>query len=242
MPLEGPNAGTPRSYQLVLGRGQALPAIEAAIRTLGPGTDGEFTVDLPEDSDQPDSPVKPHQLRIRMVEAKRPELPAFDDEFARGVGEFATLSDLRDKIRTDLDEEAGREADRAVRFQLLQNILDANPFEVPGSMIDDYLARLLPDAKDADPETLAEIRSSAASPAADAIRRSLVVERIAEMESLNATAAEVEARVADAAARMGRDTAEVRGRFAKSGRLAELEHEITEDKVFQYLISLSTIE
>jgi trigger factor len=242
VPLDGPNAGTPRSYQLVIGRGQAVAPIEAAIRTLQPGTEGEFTVDLPEDADEPDSPVKPHQLRIRLIEAKRPQLPEFDDEFARSVGDFATLSDLRDKIRSDLEEEAGREADRAVRFQLLQNILDANPFEVPGSMIDDYLARLLPDAKDADPEKLAEIRSSASAPAAEAIRRSLVVERIAEMESLGATAAEVEARVVETAARLGRDVAEVRGRFAKSGRLAEIEHEITEDKVFDYLMSLSTIE
>jgi trigger factor len=177
-----------------------------------------------------------------MVEAKRPRLPELDDEFAASVGEFATLSDLRDKVRTDIEEEAGREADRGVRFQLLQNILDANPFEVPDSMIDDYLARLLPDAKDAGPEKMAEIRASAAAPAAEAIRRSLVVERIAEMESLAATAAEVEARVVETAGRLGRDVGEVRGRFAKSGRLAEIEHEITEDKVFEYLTSLSTIE
>jgi trigger factor len=242
VPLDDPDAGAPRSYQLTLGQGQALPAIEDAIRTLEPETEGEFTVDLPEDADQPDSPVKPHSLRIRLVEAKRPRLPELDDEFARSVGEFATVSDLRDKIRADLEEEAGREADRGVRLQLLQNILDANSFEVPNAMIDDYLARLLPEAKDADAEKMAEIRASAAGPAAEAIRRSLVVERIAEMESLAATAAEVEARVADAAEKLGRDVAEVRGRFAKSGRLTEIEHEITEDKVFEYLTSLSTIE
>lgn len=241
-PLEGPNSGKPRSYQLVLGKGQTVAAIETAIRSLRAGADGEFTIDLPEDADQPESPIRPHPLRIRVVDARRPELPALDDEFARSVGEFATLSDLRDKVRADLEAEAGREADRALRFHLLQNILDANPFDVPASMVDDYLARLLPSPEGADPQRVAELRASAAAPAAEAIRRSLVVERVAETEALAATAAEVDARVAEAAARIGREPAEVRGRFAKTGRLAEIENEITEDKVFEYLFSLSTVE
>jgi hypothetical protein len=41
---------------------------------------------------------------------------------------------------------------------------------------------------------------------------------------------------------MGRSPAEVRSQLQKSGRLHELEEEITEDRVFDYLKSLSTLE
>ena len=69
-----------------------------------------------------------------------------------------------------------------------------------------------------------------------------MIERVAEMEALSATAAEVDERIAADAARIGREPAEVRARFAKAGRLEDIQNEITEDKVFGYLLSLSTVE
>ena len=69
-----------------------------------------------------------------------------------------------------------------------------------------------------------------------------VIERIAELESLSATGDEVEAKVEEIAGRIGRPVPEIRTQLRKSNRLAEIEREITEEKVFDYLKSLSTIE
>jgi hypothetical protein len=52
----------------------------------------------------------------------------------------------------------------------------------------------------------------------------------------------VQARVSEIAARLGRPVPEVAGQLRKNGRLDELERELTEEKVFDYLKSLSTIE
>jgi trigger factor len=232
----------PRTWQLTLGADQALPQIEDVIRTLKPGEEGDFAVDLPQQADQADGPVERHDLHIHMIEAKRPERPALDDEFAKSVGDFEDLAALRDRIRSDLEQEAGREADRSVRYQLIQNIVDANPFEVPTSMLDDYLRKLLPDRDDLDKEKLAEIRAHTRPAAADVIRRHLVIERVAEIESLKATPAELDERLERVAQAVGRSVEQVRAQFQKNGRLAELESEITEEKVFQYLFTLSTIE
>jgi FKBP-type peptidyl-prolyl cis-trans isomerase (trigger factor) len=67
------------------------------------------------------------------------------------------------------------------------------------------------------------------------------VERIAEMEGLRATAAEVDERVVQIAERLGRSEDEVRRQLQKNGRIAEIEEEITEERVFEYLLGLSTI-
>ena len=232
----------PRSYQLTLGEDQALPQIEEVIRTLKPGEEGDFVVDLPQSPDEPETPAETHDLHIRMVDAKRPIRPELDDEFAKSVGEFEDLAGLRERIREDLEREAGREADRTVRYRLMQLILEANRFDVPDSMLQDYLNRLIPDREDADKETLAKIREETRPAAADAIRRHLVIERIAETESLAATPAEVDARLEQVAQAVGRNIGQVRAQFQKSGRLAEIENEITEDKVFEYLFTLSTID
>lgn len=233
-------AGQARSYELVLGEGQAVPAIEDVIRTLAPGSEGDFTVELPSDSEE--GATKPHRIHVALKEVKRPELPTADDAFAQSLGDFESMDVLRDRIRTDLGREAENEAERQLRGQLLGQIIEANAFEVPPSMTDEYISRLLPDREGVTPEIMAEMRQSTRPAAENAIRRMLIIERIADMESLHATQEEVDARLQKIADGVGRGLADVRQQLHKSGRLHEIEEEITEDRVFDYLKSLSNID
>jgi trigger factor len=229
----------PRQYEIVIGEGQALPPIEDAIRTLTPGAEAEFTVDLPESEG---AGTKSHKLRMRLIQLKEAQYPAIDDEFAKGIGAFQSLADLRGRVREDLEKESDRDAERRVRMNLLNQIIAANPFEVPQSMINQYVEAMIPSREGADPERVNEARNQAAPEAAEQLQRMMVIDRIAEMEGLEATGDEVEARVADLASRMNRSPNELRTQLRKSNRLAEIEREITEDKVFDYLKSLSTIQ
>ncbi|MGH7555666.1 MAG: trigger factor [Longimicrobiales bacterium] len=231
----------PRRYQIVLGEGQAAPAIEESIRTLRPGEAQEFTVDLRRNAEDESSPAEPHRIHVALLEAQRPDRPAADDEFARSLGDFEGLDDLRSKIRQDLEREADQDAERTLRVDLVQSIIEANPFDVPRSMVDDYLARVLPAREGIDESRLAEVRETARPGAERALQRMLVVERVAEMEVLGASPDEVEDRIGAISERLGRSPAETRAQLQKSNRLHEIEEEITENKVFDYLKSLSTI-
>jgi trigger factor len=232
----------PRRYQIVIGEGQAVPAVEDAVRTLKAGEESEFDVALPENAEDPASPTIPHRMHIRMVELKAPEYPELDDEFAAGLGDFDSIDTLRSRIREDLEKEAGREADRGVRMQLVQQIIEANPFDVPQSMVQTYLERVMPDREGGDAQQFQEMRAQMWPAAEQALKRMLVLERVAEMEALRATPAELDQRIDELADRLGRPRGEVIGQLRKSGRLDELEQEITEDKVFEYLMSLSEIQ
>jgi trigger factor len=232
----------PRRYQIVIGEGQAVPAVEDAILTLKGGAAATFDVDLPANAEEPTGETRPHRMHINMIEVKEPEYPTLDDEFARGLGDFETLDALRARIREDLGREAGREAERGVRMQLMQQIIEANPFDVPQTMVRSYLERLMPARDDADAERVEEARMQMWPAAEQAIRRSLVVERVAELEALRATSGELDGRIDELAERLGRPRGEVIAQLRKSGRLEELEQEITEDKVFEYLKSLSEVQ
>jgi trigger factor len=238
----GAEPSQPRRYQIVIGEGQAVPAVEDAVLTLKPGEAAEFDVELPADAEDPSSPTKPHRMHINMLDVKAPEYPELDDEFARGLGEFEDLGALRARIREDLEGESARDAERGVRMQLIQHVIEANPFDVPDSMVRGYLERAMPAPEGADAERLEEARQQLWPAAQQALRRTMVVDRIAEMEALRATPAELDARIDAMAERFGRPRAEVMAQLRKSGRLDELEHEITEDKVFEYLKSLSQIQ
>jgi len=227
----------PERYRLVLGQGQAVPEVEALIRGLKPGEEAEGVVPVTSDGTTRDETV-----RVRLLAVRRPELPAVDDEWARSLGDFEDLATLRARIKEDLQRDADAAAERELRRQLIDRIVEANPFEVPDAMVEQYLDSILQPREGADAQRIAEVREAARPAAEQAIRRTLVLDRVAKMEGLEATPAEVDARVEEIASRVGRPVEEVRRQLSRSGRLNALADEITEEKVFEYLKSLSTVE
>jgi trigger factor len=237
-PLREGEEPEPREYDVVLGAGEILDDIDAAIRTLEPGAEGEFAVELPE----PDEGEEEHRIRLKLLSAERPELPEADDAFASDLGPFETLEALRDRIREDLTAEAERESDREVRRQLIQQVVAANPFEVPPSLVDEYLDNLIQAPEGADPADVAGAKEQARPAAEHGVRRMLVIDRIAHMEGLHATQADLDQRVDEIAEQNEMQPAEVRRQLSQSGRLQALASDLTEQRVFDYLKSLSTIE
>ncbi|HUE76772.1 MAG TPA: trigger factor [Longimicrobiales bacterium] len=232
----------PRQYEVVLGTGEILEEIDRAIRTLEPGEDGEFTISLPATEEGGPAGETGHRIHVRLVEAEHPELPAADDAFAQGLGDFESMDALRARVAEDMAAEADREADRDVRRQLMGQILEANPFEVPPSLVDQYVEGLLQAPEDADPAELERAKEQARPAAEYAVRRMLVIERVAELEKLHATEQDIDARVQEIASSNDMDAAEVRRQLVRSGRLQALASDLTERRVFDYLKSLSTIE
>ena len=238
---DGEPEGEPQGYQLVVGEGDAIPDVEAAIMKLAPGATGDFTVRFPLDFPTEERRGEEQRLRITVVDRREKELPALDDEFARSVGSFATLEELRARARTDLEEESAAHADGVVAARLLDAVLDANPFEVPLSMVERYVESLLGDISKADPGTVEKARESIRPEAETGVKRLLAIGRIADLKELHATAAEVEERVALLAERGGATPAQARAQLQKAKRLEGLAHEITERKVLDFLRSQSEI-
>ena len=227
----------PERYRLVLGRGQAVPEVEALIRGLKPGEEAEGVVPV-----AGEDPAREETVRVRLLAVRRPELPAIDDEWARSLGDFEDLAALRARIKEDLQRDADAAAERELRRELIDRIVEANPFEVPDAMVEQYLDGILQPREGVDAQRLAEAREAARPAAEQAIRRILVLERVAKLEGLEATPAEVDARVEEIASRVGRPAGEVRRQLGRNGRLDALADEITEEKVFDYLKGLSTVE
>jgi trigger factor len=243
-PLHADEEGAPepREYEVVLGAGEILEDIDEGIRTLGLGEEGEFVIDLPEQPAAGEEEPEEHRVRIRLISASRPVLPEVDDEFAKELGAFESAEELRSRVREDLTTEAERESGREVRRQLIQQVLEANPFEAPPSLVDQYLDSLLQAPEDADPEEIAAAKQQARPAAEQAVRRMLVIERIAELENLHPTDDDLDQRVQEIAAENEVEPAEVRRQLAQSGRLQALASDLMEQRVFDYLKSLSTIE
>ena len=79
------DAAEPRPYEFVLGRDEAIPDVEAAIKSLEVGGTGEFTVRFPEDIEAEERRGKEDRLRISLDQRKQLVLPELDDAFATGA-------------------------------------------------------------------------------------------------------------------------------------------------------------
>jgi trigger factor len=243
--LDGSEAEA-RDYEFVLGRGDAIPDIEAAIKTLalsgqGSSNEGEFDIRFPEDLEDEERRGAAERVRITLLGRKTLELPPLDDSLAKQVGDFETLADLTAKVREDMEKEGAQRADAVVQARLLDLVLEANPFEVPASMVDRYLDGVLGDPKDVPADKLAEARAQLRPEAERAVKRILAMDRLAESRGLSATEDEIDKRVEEIATANQTTPAKVYASLQKAGRLEQVERELTERKVFDYLKSQSEI-
>ena len=227
-------------YNLVLGGGQAIPGIEELVMELAPGETKERTVKWPVDFPDEAQRGQTKNVRVTLQEVKRKTSPVLDDAFAREVGDFDGIDALRVAIRSDLEEHATRDADAAVRQGLLDQIAAANPFDVPPSwvnrMIDAYMqAYQIPD------DQRQQFGAEFAAVAEKQVRRDMLIDALAEQQSLTASEKDVDDRVAKVAEQRSADPGQVYASLQKAGRLPEIERSITEEKVFEWLTARNEV-
>ncbi len=239
--LEDGAEGATQPYEFVLGRGDAIPDIEEAIKSLEIGTGGEFVVRFPDDFPNEERRGGEEHLRIHLSSIQTLELPELNEEFARSLGDFEGLEDLSGKVRSDLQREAEDQAEGVVRSKLLDSILEANPFTVPVSMVDRYVESLLGSPEGVPPEKWQEAKEEITPQAERAVKRILVIDKVSESQGLQATEEEIDSRVEEIADKSGESPAKVYANLQKSERLEALEREITERKVFEFLKEQSEI-
>lgn len=238
---DGEPDAEPQEYDLVLGQGEAIEDVESAVYTLEVGETGTFTVTFPDDFPNEERRGDSQEIRLELRARKERDLPEVDDDFATSVGDFESVEDLRSRIREDLQKEAESQSRSVVRGQLLDHIIEANPFDVPISMVNRYLDQVLGDGEGADPQRLAQARESVKGEAERAVKRMMVIERVADMQSLRADDDQIDDRVQEIADANDTNPAKVYAELQKSGNLERLEREITERLVFDWLLEQSEV-
>lgn len=239
--LDGESEEEGKEYEFALGEGQAIPEVEEAVKSLDLGGSGEFTVTFPDDFPDESRRGAKERVEIALLGRKVMELPELDDAFARQLGDFESLDALKARILEDLKKDAVDQAESVVRGRLLDFLVEANPFEVPQSMTNRYAEGILGGQSKIPEERKAEIMENIRPEAERAVKRLMVLDRIAQARNLDTTEEEIDQRIEEIAERNGSTPEKIYASFQKAGRLEALEREITERKVFDFLKSQSEI-
>ena len=150
------------------------------------------------------------------------------------------MAALTEAVRKDMTEHVKREADSSVREQLLDQVIAANPFDIPNAWVQQVMGAYMQMYQV--PENMHERFAGEFRPMAERqVRRDVVIDTIAEKEGLVATTSDVDDKVAELAAARGVETGQLYVQLEKDGRLKELERTVTDDKVFGWLIARNTV-
>jgi len=238
---EGTQLKDAQPHQLVLGEGRAIPEVEQQIQGMLPGETVDAIVRFPDDFPEEAKRGQTREIRLTLHEVKRQHLPELDDAFAHEVGDFDSLDALKRAIREDLERDAEREADAKVRADLIEQIVAANRVVAPKPLVERALwvfAQAYGIPEDRMSQFAAEFR-----PVAEAqVRRDLVLDYVVEQQQLQATEAELDRRIQELAERRGMPAEQLYASLEKAKRLRDVERSITEEKVFAFLLSQSTVE
>jgi trigger factor len=172
-------------------------------------------------------------------------VPDADDEFAKDLGEFGSLSELREHVRERLRQAREREADREAKQSILRELVERATFEVPDALVDRHLdARLEAAVRDLayrgiDPRQAdvdwKQVREGQREGAVKAAKAEILLDEIARREHVEALPAEVDAEVARYAERMRKPVESVRRTMDKEGALSALRARIREEKTLDLL-------
>lgn len=148
--FEGSVDGTPfaggkgDNVQLEIGQGRFLPDLENGLKGHAAGE--TFAVDVQFPADYRNEQLKGRKARFKVAlkEVQEPKLAELDDAFfkAQGLAEGQGLDALRDKVKAALEAEREKAIATRLKEQVLEQLLNANPIDVPRAMVAQETARL----------------------------------------------------------------------------------------------------
>ncbi|MGA9507566.1 MAG: trigger factor [Candidatus Sulfotelmatobacter sp.] len=210
------------------------------------GDERTFDVSYPEDIADKRLAGKTFVYTVKVNGIKQKSLPELNDEFAKELGEFTSLDQVRKQIRENMEAEKRHAAEHAAKDKLVSELVKRNDFEVPESLIDRQIdLRLerglralaaqgmkMEDLKKMD---LPRLRAGQREQALSDVRSSLLLERIADLEKINIGDEEVNREI-DALAKQSKQTSEaVRARLTEDGGLDRIRMRIRSEKTLDFL-------
>ena len=233
-----------RTNQLVMaGHPDELALFSHALVGLGEGLGQRIEIDFP--ADYPDETLKGRKV-VYLVDVKgvrQKSLPELDDHFARQVSHTQDMEGLRKLIRESMEHEIEHNAGHQAEEDLFREIIEANPFEVPGSLVDSTIRQQIENIK-REGRQLDEVEAAKIiRPSAEyAVKREYIILEIARKEGITVTDEDVRTRIEKYAAQLGKPLEEIQKDFRSKDALAHLHSLITVDKVVRFLLENNEIE
>jgi len=229
-----------------IGGKNTMPEFSENLRGVTAGEERTFGVTYPEDSSDRRLAGKAFTYTVKVQSVKQKTVPELNDQFAKELGEFADLAEVRKRIREGMEAERTQIAEREAKEKLVEQLVRRNEFEVPEALverqIDSRLDRGLRSlvaqglrAEDLKKMDLKRLRSDQRDHALHDVKASLLLEKIAQEEKIEVSEEEISREVEALAAQSKQTVEAVRARLTEDGALDRIRARLRNDKALDLL-------
>jgi trigger factor len=239
---DGPKEEKTENVEIDLGAEDVLKEFKNGLRGSAIGEMKEIEVVYPDDYSEKALAGYKVKYLVIVKEVKEKKLPSLDDEFAKRFPNIADLAALKVSIKDILIKKANNDADLIVRNDIIKAIVEANRFEVPESMIENYLKSVTDDFKKRykDVDEL-KLRQTYRPVGENSLRWQFIYYEIAHTEKLKVGEEDRAEWVKDFAKAYNVTEEKARESLGKARRLDDIDDSILEQKVLDFIKQNITI-
>lgn len=243
--------GAAQDHSLDLGSNTFIPGFEDQLVGMKVGVEGEIAVTFPLDYGKKDLAGQDATFKVKIKEIKEKVLPELDDEFAAQVG-MGSMEDLRARVKDAYESQERSRIEQEFRDQLVDLLIERNPFDVPESMIKSQLDYMLEnlsnrmqsqgmslEAMGMTPDSFKEIYREIA---VKQVKGNLLLEAIALQESIKVEESEIEEKLEEIAEKHNASKEMVMNFYSDESKRRGLVAQLAEEKVIHYLTGKANIE
>lgn len=239
-----------QDYMVEIGSNTLMPPFEDHLLGTRAGDIKEFSIHFPENHHEKSIAGKDVQFRVIVKEIKEKLLPELDDEFARQIGSFESLDELRKLLRDRLKEINEQQAEADLNNEIVKQYVDAVEVEIPEKMIDreidemvtDLAYQLAQQGMTFDEymaylnQTPEQMRESMKGDAEKRVKTRLVLEALAEKEGIKVSEEVLEEEIKLIAERTQKTPEEVRKILEERNDLGMLAYDVLLRKAYYHLV------
>ncbi|MDI6782974.1 MAG: trigger factor, partial [bacterium] len=246
------DGGSAKGYFFELGKKELFPEFESALMNQPSGTNTSATVTFPNDHRNKSLAGKTASFKITLREIKQKKLAALDDEFAKDLEKFETLVQLKEKIEQDLTARKETEQTEKMKEQIIDQLNQSTPMDLPASMVEKYSQYLL--ARQSlrlrqsglSYETLGTTEEKAKEDSIEVakkqVKTAFILDAIAEQEKITVADDAVEEEIKHLASHNQIDPAKYKDYLVNEKKLDGLRDQLREDKVLKFLLDQAQVE
>jgi trigger factor len=245
----GPTGSNPVHMDDILveigGKG-TMPEFTENLRGASAGDERTFDVRYPQDFSDQRLAGKTFTYAVKVKAIKQKTLPELNEQFAKELGEFANLEEVRKRIREGMEAEKKHTAEREAKDKLVAELVKRNDFEVPEALVENQidvrlerglraLAAQGMKSEDMKKMDLNRLRAGQRDQAIQEVKAALLLDKIAEEEKIEVSDADIDREV-EAVAEQSKQAVEIiRSRLTRDGALDRIRNRIRSEKTLDFL-------
>lgn len=214
---------------------------------LKPNEEANFTISYDKSHNNKKLSGKEIFYSLRVISIKERKIPDIDDEFAKEVGEFENLKELRKEIRKELLSAKERAMKQELAQEIIERISDKLSFELPDSVIEQESLNIIRQmlssrSQKTSKEEFEKLKGGAKKNAEKNLKNQLILARIAEKENLEVSDADVSEELKSIAKANNVPLAQIIDKVNKEGNREELKEKLLFKKTFDFLFEHAIIK